>query len=186
MPTGRYVDDYFGGEPEGIETAGGRCLTVTSALLGFPTATEKDADDCARMTVLGVDCEVQLDKSAVALKVDAGKAERWARALRQVLEQGFLEPGTAAKMAGRLSFAVTASAGKVAGLPQAILCACQRPSPWQPSVPLAAQGCRVVPTLPHDQAPSAPAVLLRGSGSCYNVVRCLGGVSGSECGDPCR
>jgi hypothetical protein len=112
-PAGRYVDDYFGAEPQGIRITGGRCLSALSFLLGVPTEPGKDDDDRACMTVLGVDCEILPDRAAVSLKVDAGKAERWSAQLEEVLERGSLEPGQASKLAGRLSFAVSAAAGKV-------------------------------------------------------------------------
>ena len=63
--------------------------------------------------MLGVDCEVVSRKSAITLQVDAGKAARWARMLEAVVATGVMDPGQASKIAGRLSFAVTASAGKV-------------------------------------------------------------------------
>ena len=112
-PAGRYVDDYFGSDPEGVRYTGGRCLSLASNLLGVPTAPEKDADDRFQMTVLGVDCVILPEAAAVTLQVDSEKAARWTAQLEEILATGVLEQGMASKMAGRLSFAVSAAAGRV-------------------------------------------------------------------------
>ena len=65
------------------------------------------------MKVLGVECVILPDVAAVTVQVDPEKAVRWTEQLESILATGVLEQGSASKMAGRLSFAVSASAGRV-------------------------------------------------------------------------
>ena len=57
--------------------------------------------------------QVDLSSLSTRLAVDEEKAVIWRQALNDLLEQGLCDTGTAAKMAARLSFAVTVAADKV-------------------------------------------------------------------------
>eukprot|EP00971_Amphidinium_carterae_P331919 6465766-Amphidinium_carterae.1 len=63
------------------------------------------------MTVLGALCTVL--PMGISLRVADDKADKWTSQLKGILDVGRLSPGEAAKLAGRLSFAVTVTANKV-------------------------------------------------------------------------
>ena len=107
VPAGRYVDDYFGASRCGVLMAGGQILTVLAALLGFDCDAAKDADAKVQMDVLGARVSVQMSNMAVETLIDDTKAEHWTTELADIVETGICEMGHAAKMAGRLSYAIS-------------------------------------------------------------------------------
>ena len=64
-PTCRYVDDFFGCDPEGCKVTVSSCLTAMCNLLGFPTDPGKDDDKALDLTVLGA--RVALDVSTMSV-----------------------------------------------------------------------------------------------------------------------
>jgi len=112
-PAARYVDDYFGCSKKGVYWTGGRCLTVFGDLLGFPCQPGKNADDLLCMIVLGARVGVELATARVTASIDPEKGLKWTLVLLEILRTQKCDPELAAKMAGRLSFAVSAAAGKV-------------------------------------------------------------------------
>ena len=91
----------------------GRVLSIVSRLLGFPTDDAKDADDAISMVCLGAHVEAMFSTRQLATQVDQDKAIRYCGQLLLMLQTGILAPGEAARLAGRLSFAVTVSGNKV-------------------------------------------------------------------------
>lgn len=112
-PVARYVDDFFGVSRVGVNLTGGVLLSFLCHLLGFPTDPAKDSDMAETMVVLGSLCGVCYPSKVFSTQVEPSKACKYMRLLRDVLESGTLEPGTASKLAGRLSFAVTVSGNRV-------------------------------------------------------------------------
>jgi len=111
-PVLRYVDDYFGSSVAGIYWTGGRLLDVLTGLVGRPVDPDKSADDRMEMVVLGAEIELEADQSGLSTAVQEAKALAWDKSLKVSLEENRLEAGQASKLAGRLSFAVTAAANK--------------------------------------------------------------------------
>ena len=97
VPTGRYVDDFFGALV---------VLSILTSLLGFPSDYAKNADHAAAMTVLGSLCTLSFADRILFTQVDAAKAAKHSSQLREIRSQ-VCSPGNASKLAGRLSFAVT-------------------------------------------------------------------------------
>jgi len=62
--------------------------------------------------VLGVEVAIRLEEYAVTTAVRPAKAQAWQKAVEHALEVMKLEQGEAAKLAGRLRFAVTAAANR--------------------------------------------------------------------------
>ncbi|CAE8643663.1 unnamed protein product [Polarella glacialis] len=71
-PAARHVDDFFRANKAGVTWTAGRCLSVVSKLLGFPTEDSKDADHLICMTVLGA--ESKIDWAERANKKELNKA----------------------------------------------------------------------------------------------------------------
>ena len=112
-PCGRFVDDFFGVSKEGVFWTAGRCLTVLSHVLGFPTDEEKSANDLMTMIVLGIETAIDWPRRSIRTALDPIKAEKWLALLLQCLEANGMQPEVALKFAGRLNFAVTAAGNKV-------------------------------------------------------------------------
>ena len=88
-------------------------LDLLSSLLGFPCDDEKSVSDSIQMLLLGVDVAVRWADKLVEMVVAKEKAALWASELEAALETRTMEDWMAEKMAGRLSFAVTASGLRV-------------------------------------------------------------------------
>ena len=112
-PLGRCVDDFSGASQHNVAWSGGRCLDIISGLIGFACDPAKSSDGCLQMVVLGAKVMLSWALKAVSVRVDDEKAARWAASLENALDAGVLDPGDAAKAAGRLSFAVTVAADRV-------------------------------------------------------------------------
>ena len=63
--------------------------------------------------VLGAKVAVCLATQTISARIDDSKAEKWREACLHLIAEGTCSPTTAMKMAGRLTFAVTVSMGKV-------------------------------------------------------------------------
>ena len=112
VPVGRYVDDFFGASRPGLSKTGGWVLSLLAGCLGFPCDPSKDDDNTATMSVLGALVAVDDSAGAVTTRVSPDKAELWAADLWEVESLQMCSPGLAAKLAGRLSFAVTTAADR--------------------------------------------------------------------------
>ena len=103
-PTCRYVDDFFGCDPEGCKVTGGPCLTALCDLVGFPTDPGKKDDNAFDLTVLGVRVALSVSTTSVSAAVDKNKAQRWIEELRCMVKEK--------SAAGRLAFTCTVAAGR--------------------------------------------------------------------------
>jgi len=112
-PLGRYVDDYFGADRQGVTYTGGVCLTIVATLLGFPTDDAKNADNMMRMIVLGAMVIIDWPEKATRTHIAEDKAEKWKKVLLGLLASGKCCSQDAASSAGRLSFSVMAAANRV-------------------------------------------------------------------------
>ena len=112
-PVARYVDDFFGASREGVAMTGGVILSVILKLLGLQTDPAKDVDDTLQMVVLGSAVRIMLAARAVTTAIAEKKAVKWADLLMKAVQENRLEWDEAAKMADRLSAAVTAAHDKV-------------------------------------------------------------------------
>ena len=88
-------------------------LDVLGFALGFPMDPEKSVDASVLMDVLGIEVDLQWAKKLVSTCVSASKASKWTAALQDIIDQGVCSPELASNMAGRLSFAVTATCDRV-------------------------------------------------------------------------
>ena len=112
-PCGRFVDDFFGVSKDGVYWSAGRCLTVISVVLGFPTDEDKSANDLMTMIVLGTEAVIDWPRRSINTAIDSVKAEKWLKLLLQCLEDSCMQPEVALKFAGRLNFAVCAAGNRV-------------------------------------------------------------------------
>ena len=113
VPVARYVDDFFGASAKGIRCTGGVAVSILSDLLGIPCDIDKAVDYGSLMVVLGIQLNIDFSRKMVTMVIQEAKAKAWAELISSVLAASHLDPGAAAKLAGRLSFAVTAAAGRV-------------------------------------------------------------------------
>ena len=73
----------------------------------------KTVDCSVLMDVLGIEVDLQWARKLVSTCVSADKAQKWVAVLEDLLESMECSPELASKMAGRLSFAVTATCDRV-------------------------------------------------------------------------
>ena len=97
----------------GIHGGQTRLLDVLGLALGFPMDSAKSLDSSLPMDVLGIEVDVNWSRKLITLCVMQEKAQKWLAALRRILEFRTLSPDEASRMAGRLSFAVSAAANRV-------------------------------------------------------------------------
>ena len=118
IPAGRWVDDFFGGEP-GLEpyvhhTRGpltpGYFVSAIMALIGTPMDPEKDNDEKAQMIILGADIEIIDEAHAIDVQPAEEKTRDWTEDLVQAKKTGTLDPGMAGKFAGRFTWTTTVAA----------------------------------------------------------------------------
>ena len=112
-PAARFVDDYFGVSIAAVTLSGGVCLDVLSNLVGFSCKPEKSVDAALDMVLLGAQVAICLARQSVIVSIDSVKADRWSRLLLSILDTRQCSQESAERLAGRLSFAVTVSLGKV-------------------------------------------------------------------------
>ena len=113
IPCARYVDDFFGASAAGIKCTGGVAAFILTELLGLPCDSAKSVDFSELMVVLGIQINLSFAEKLVSMVVQESKARAWKNVILSILECELLDPGLAAKLAGKLSFAVTAAAGRV-------------------------------------------------------------------------
>ena len=112
-PLGRYVDDFFGASRAGVSWTGGRMMDMLCNCLGFLSDPKKSCDSSWTMDVLGLEVDLVWAQKLVRLRVMPEIARWWLAILGRLLEDRRLSAEESAKMAGRLSFAVTMSANRV-------------------------------------------------------------------------
>ena len=91
-PTCRYVDDFFGCNPEDCMVTRGSCLTAMCNLLDFPTDPDKNDDKAWDLAVLGARVALDVAAMSVSAAVDANKAQRWATELRCMTGEKEVQP----------------------------------------------------------------------------------------------
>ncbi|CAK0845826.1 unnamed protein product, partial [Prorocentrum cordatum] len=111
-PTGRFVDDLFGIDPEGgwaegpiAGAAGASRVTrfVIETLLGWELDEEKRASSAE-----------SAEEQALAFSIPPEKVAKWRSSIEQVLQSGQLSPAGAAKLAGKLGRGASAVFGRLA------------------------------------------------------------------------
>ena len=112
-PGAKFVDDFFGASAAGIKLTGGHCLDILGKVLGFPTKDEKSVSFSAALHILGTVITFIPKTVSMTVEVDPAKAIKWSGILSQILVSGQCSQKVAVKMAGRLSFAVASSTGRV-------------------------------------------------------------------------
>ena len=113
VPPGRYVDDFFRADREGVALARSRCLTVIAALLGLPADDEKDADHVIKMVLLGATAIVDAPSNSFLTQVAEENTTKCKEIMLRLLGSATCSPVDAASIAGRLSFSVTLAANRV-------------------------------------------------------------------------
>ena len=88
-------------------------MTAVADMVGFPCEPAKDADDAAKMVVLGAEVAVLMARSRVSVAISEELAIKYAGVFLDILTKKKCTRVTAVKMAGRLSFAVSVTAGRV-------------------------------------------------------------------------
>ena len=112
-PAAKFVDDYFGASVAGVRLTGGHCLDILGSIVGFPTKDVKSVSFASTLQLLGLILAYVHGTLEISIAVDPAKAKKWAAILFEVVHTRRCTQRTAIKMAGRLSFAVHASTGKV-------------------------------------------------------------------------
>lgn len=92
VPTGRYVDDFFGVGRSNVHWSGGKCMDSMMALLGFEVDHKKSVDDAVEMVVLGHLLHLRDSNQSVALRDGKSKAVRWGHTLSWILHTGLCPP----------------------------------------------------------------------------------------------
>ena len=113
FPLGHYVDDVLGAARTDIRWTGGYLLDILCSCLGFLADPAKANDFRWVMDVLGVEAQLVWADKLIRLRVSTDKIRKWLEVLARILADRRLTPEEASKMAGRLSFAVTAAGNKV-------------------------------------------------------------------------
>ena len=113
FPLGHYVDDFLGAARTDIRWTGGYLLDILCSCLGFLADPSKANDFRWVMDVLGVEAHLVWADKLIRLRVSTDKIRKWLEVLARILADRRLTPEEASKMAGRLSFAVTAAGNKV-------------------------------------------------------------------------
>ena len=111
-PVARYVDDYFGASRSGVLWSGGKIMSVLAALTGIVTDPGKDVDGAIEMIVLGMAVRLARASAKVVVHIAKEKAEQWLSDLVSATGGGRMWPAVAAKMAGRLQWALCSSRSK--------------------------------------------------------------------------
>ncbi|CAK0818488.1 unnamed protein product [Prorocentrum cordatum] len=104
--------DFFCCDPQECVVTGGSCLTAMCGLLGFPTDSCMDGDRALGLAVLGARIALDVAAMPASAAMGANKAQQWTEELQFVANEKKRGPDQAAKSAGRLSFACTASAAQ--------------------------------------------------------------------------
>jgi hypothetical protein len=112
-PAGRYVDDFFGANAEGISWTSGQITTMLSDIMGYPCEEKKSEDGVFSLNVLGATVAYDMADLSVTTVIEKAKAAKWSKYIAKHLGEGSMPPGAAEKMAGRVQAAVTMSQNKV-------------------------------------------------------------------------
>ena len=112
-PAAKFVDDYFGASLKHVRLSGGHCLDVVGSLLGMPTKEDKSVSYAQSLHVLGLILCFTPKQMLAEVTVDPAKAAKWSCLLRTIVATQQSSQCLAIMMAGRLSFAVMASTGRV-------------------------------------------------------------------------
>ena len=105
VPNCRWVDDFFGVEPEGTLEHAKDCFSrLVRAMLGFDSIEEAKLQHGNPLTILGVD--VKMDDKRIEIWPSKDKVAQWQRDLKVCLDSRAMTSGFASKMAGRFNFAV--------------------------------------------------------------------------------
>ena len=107
------MDDFFGASKAGVQYSGGVCLELLAELVGLPCKASKSVDGVLDIIVLGARIAVELATRKISVGLDPCKAVRWQQLMLDIQRTGYCSAEGAQKMAGRLTFAVTVSLGKV-------------------------------------------------------------------------
>ena len=109
----RYVDDFFGCDPVGVEFGSGFVFDLLSVAVGITADGATSASDKCAMTILGIYTELQFKDRRLRVRVDEDKARRGAGTCLHIVETSICDSGLASKCAGRLSSVCTASLDQV-------------------------------------------------------------------------
>ena len=104
---------FFGTSLSGVMLSGGHCLDVLGKATGFPAKDEKSVSLAESLHVLGLVLSFVPRTLVATVSIDPAKASKWSKILVDVLSSGHCSQQTAIKMAGRLSFAVMSSTGRI-------------------------------------------------------------------------
>ena len=122
VPTGKFVDDFFGVSAEGVQLGGGQCLDALGRLVGLPPKDIKSVSFARTMCILGAILSFVPKPLALKLAVDPAKAEKWAMILIKIARAKICTQRTAIKMAGRLVVCCLRNDGASRqGLPEGVL-----------------------------------------------------------------
>ena len=111
-PMARYVDDYFGASRLGVKWTGGRLLSLLCSLTGFLCDSDKDVDEEVCMVVLGLLVDVSMQQARVLVRLEQDKAKLWQDELLAAVKDECLHSWQAAKLAGRIQWALSAGRSK--------------------------------------------------------------------------
>ena len=104
IPSLRWVDDYYGAEPDGTVAHAKECFArLVQALLGPDAIEQSKLESGNPLTILGVHVRI-CDKNITLWPTEA-KIAQWTRELKRCLDSGSMSSGAASKLAGKLSWA---------------------------------------------------------------------------------
>ena len=111
---GNYFDDHFTEEPSFVGSSGQESLGLLAECLGFLFDPGKHSDMAERFVYLGVRHDLSRASSGVvSVRILPQRRRDLVSLCRGILKSGFLSPGEAASLRGKLYFAASAAYGKI-------------------------------------------------------------------------
>jgi hypothetical protein len=112
VPTGRYVDDFFGANAEGIVWTPGCITSMWLDNMGYPGKKKQSEDDVSSLKALVATIAYDKGDLSVTTVIEKSKAENDSKYIAQHLGDGSMPPGAAKELARRVQAAVTMSQNK--------------------------------------------------------------------------
>ena len=104
IPVSRYVDDYFAAERKELMQHAMVCFArLVRAVLGQGAISERKLEYGNSLVILGMLVEPCV--AGVTFRLCPTRAKKWAQQLRDAIDSGYLDAGSAQKLAGRLTWA---------------------------------------------------------------------------------
>ncbi|KAF4650196.1 hypothetical protein FOL47_001374 [Perkinsus chesapeaki] len=124
-----YIDDFFAVCPRDEEDVCYKIAVTLNHILGFSLKQAKSTTPCTDLKLLGI--RVRLQNGAVLLDIDDERQAELNAQIDDALTSNRLRPADAARLAGKLGFALTAFHGRNGrAFLRSLFRRANRPAPW--------------------------------------------------------